>query len=257
MDIPPIGRTFAKKKCLHDPLFVRPNDHEKILKYNKWHEAVQAYLASISFADAMVGKVIDALDRSPYADNTIVILWGDHGWHLGEKEHWEKFALWEDTVRNPLIIVAPGIAEPGSQCTRPVSLLDIYPTLIDICDLSGNNVLEGLSLMPLLKNPEAQWERPAITTLLWNNHSLRSEHYRYIIYKDGTEELYDHKKDNNEWTNLADKPEYIKIKEEFKKWIPKVNAPAAPVDPNSIGLKREGIQGTIGGRYAFFLNSEY
>jgi len=254
-DIPPTGLLFATGDLPHTAL--RGGDHEKILKYNKWLEAVQGYLACVSFADAMVGRVIDALDRSPYAENTVIILWGDHGWNLGEKEHWRKFALWEDTVENPLIIISPGITKPETRCTRPVSLIDLFPTLIDICGLSGNDVLEGLSLMPLLKNPQAKREQPAITTYGRNNHSLRSEQYRYIIYEDGGEELYDHQNDDNEWINLADKPEYAKIKEEFKKWIPKVNAPDAPVNPRSRAQYRDGIQGTLGGRYAFFLDSNY
>lgn len=217
-DVPPVGRKMAK-----------PNgDHKRVMEHNQWRKAVSAYLASVSFADACVGRVIDALDRSPYTKNTVIVLWSDHGWHLGEKLHWRKFALWEEATHNVFMVVAPGITEPGGQCTRPVSMIDIYPTLIDICGLTPKKEIEGKSLLPLLKNPEATWDRPALTTHGRNNHSVRSEQWRYIRYKDGTEELYDHEKDELEWSNLASKPEYSSVKKELAQWLPKINAPDAP-----------------------------
>ena len=167
--------------------------------------------------------VIDALDRSDYADNTIVILWSDHGWHLGQKLHWRKFALWEEATHNVLMAVVPGVTRPGGRCSRPVTMLDIYPTLIELCALSEKEELEGKSLVPLLKNPEAEWERPSLTTHGRNNHSLRTERYRYIRYSDGTEELYDHDKDALEWNNLAGDPEYAEVKKQFAKWLPRKN----------------------------------
>ncbi len=95
-------------------------DHRKVLEHDQWHQAVQGYLASIAFTDAMVGKLLDALDASPYADNTIIVMWGDHGWHLGEKQHWRKFALWEEATRVPFVVVAPGVTAAGSaQRARP------------------------------------------------------------------------------------------------------------------------------------------
>ena len=218
-DIPKIGKWLA----------LRSGDHKKILEHGAWRKAVQGYLASIAFADAQIGRVVDALDSSPYAKNTVIVLWSDHGWSLGEKEHWRKFALWEETTRNVFTITAPGITTPGSRCDRVVSLLDVYPTLIDICGLSKRISLEGVSLMPLLKDPSAKWERPAVTTYLRGNHSVRSERWRYIRYNDGGEELYDHSNDPLEWTNLANKPETSKIKTELAKWLPKVNAPDSPL----------------------------
>jgi arylsulfatase A-like enzyme len=217
-DIPPIGREIAESI----------GDYSTIKKYDQWRKAVVAYLACVSFADAMIGRVLDALEKSPYADNTIVVLWGDHGWHLGQKLHWRKFTLWEEGTKCPLIIYAPGITKPNSRCDRPVSLIDIYPTLVDICHLLPKSGLEGRSLKRLLKNPQAKWNNPALTTYGRNNHSLRSDRYRYIRYSDGTEELYDHKTDKYEWHNLAKNSEYSRIKKELVKWLPETNAPNAP-----------------------------
>ncbi|MHC4437685.1 MAG: sulfatase/phosphatase domain-containing protein, partial [Planctomycetota bacterium] len=173
--------------------------------------------------DTCVGKVIDALDQSDYADKTMVILWSDHGWHLGEKLHWRKFALWEEATHNVLMAVVPWITKPGGRCSRPVTMLDIYPTLIELCGLTEKDELEGQSLVPLLRNPAAEWERPALTTHGRNNHSLRTERYRYIRYSDGTEELYDHEKDEMEWDNLAGNPEYANVKKQLAEWLPQTN----------------------------------
>lgn len=213
-DVPAAGRRMAKPK----------GDHALVTKHNAWRQAVQGYLASISFVDDCVGRVIDALDKSPHRDNTIIVLWSDHGWHLGEKLHWRKFALWEEATHNVLMCVAPGITSPGGRCEAPVSLLDIYPTLIDLCGLSPRKELEGLSLLPLLKDPQAQRERPALTTHGRNNHSVRSKKWRYIRYEDGTEELYDHSVDEMEWENLADKSEMAKVKQDLRRWLPATNA---------------------------------
>jgi len=217
-DVPPIGRRMARPE----------GDHRKVIEHKQWRKAVQGYLASISFVDTCVGRVIDAFDKSPYADNTVIILWSDHGWHLGEKLHWRKFALWEEATHNVLMVVAPGITKPGQRCSRPVTLVDIYPTLVELCGLTAKPELEGRSLLPLLKNSKAKWDRPALTTHGRNNHSLRSERFRYIRYSDGTEELYDHNKDVLEWNNLANNPKYAGVKKRLAKWLPKLNAPDAP-----------------------------
>ncbi len=219
-DVPPAGVKMAKPQ----------GDHAKVIKYNQWRRAVQAYLASISFVDECVGRVINALDQSPYRDNTIIVLWSDHGWHLGEKLHWRKFALWEEATHNVLMFVAPGVTKPGGRCDSPVSLIDIYPTLIDLCNLKPKPELEGHSLLPLLKNPAAKWEIPALTTYKRGNHSIRTKRWRYIRYSDGSEELYDHENDDLEWNNLAKKPEYARIKTELAKWLPKNNAPDIPTN---------------------------
>ncbi len=217
-DVPPAGIRMANPT----------GDHARVLATNNWHRAVQGYLASIAFVDAQVGRLLQAFDQSPYANNTIVVVWGDHGWHLGQKQHWRKFALWEEATRVPLIIVAPGLTKPGSRCERTVSLVDLYPTL---CELAGLNIppqVEGRSLVPLLKNPEAPWERPVVTTYGYMNHAVRSERYRYIRYSDGGEELYDHHTDPLEWTNLADRPEYARVKEELARWLPQINRREGP-----------------------------
>ena len=212
-DVPTIGRRMAGGR-----------DHKNVTRYNQWRQAVRGYLASITFADACFGKVLDALDNSPYAKNTIIVTWSDHGWHLGEKLHWRKFALWEEATHNPLMYVVPGLTKPGGRCSHPVSLMDIYPTLVELCGLSPREVLDGVSLVPLLKSPNAQWDRPALTTYGKDNHSLRSPRWRYIRYADGTEELYDHNKDEMEWYNLADKAEYEKVKKGLTRRLPRINA---------------------------------
>jgi arylsulfatase A-like enzyme len=188
----------------------------------KEREGMQAYLACISFIDQQVGRVLDALDASEHADNTIIVFWGDHGWHLGEKRHWSKATLWEESARAPLMIAAPGI-KPG-KCKTPVSFLDIYPTLVELAGLDPNPALEGSSLVPLMKNPLSEWERPALTTHGKGNHSLRTSRWRYTRYSDGGEELYDHSMDEMEWNNLADDPAFAGVKEELKQWLPTKDA---------------------------------
>jgi arylsulfatase A-like enzyme len=178
-------------------------DHATVLKTDNWRYAVQGYLASIKFADDQVGRLIKALDRSDYSDNTIIVLWGDHGWHLGEKHHWRKFSLWEEACRAPLMIVAPGVTKPSSRTGRTVDFVDIYPTLCELCGLPARDEFDGESVVPLLKDPNAEWDHPAITSHGFKNHAVRTERWRYIRYADGSEELYDHEKDPMEWKNLA------------------------------------------------------
>lgn len=217
-DVPAIGRKMARPQ----------GDHAKVLRTDNWSKAVSGYLASMAFADACLGKVLAALDAGPLARNTVVVLWGDHGWHLGEKLHWRKFTLWEEATRCPLMIVAPGVTKAGGVCRRPVNLLDIYPTLIDLCGLRANKALEGTSLLPLLKDPAAKWDRPSLCTYGRNNHSLRDERWRYIRYRDGSEELYDHGRDEMEWTNIAADPDHADVKKRLAQWLPKTNAQDAP-----------------------------
>ncbi len=172
------------------------------------------------------------MEKSQYADNTAVVLWSDHGWQLGEKEHWRKFALWENTLQSVLMIKAPkgspGLLEgsrPGIACKRIVSLQDIYPTLVDLCGLPARPDIDGHSLVPLLKNPSAEWDHPAISTYDFNEFSIRTERWRYTRYIDGSEELYDHTKDPEEWTNLAQDAEYDSIKQDLRQHIPSNPAP--------------------------------
>lgn len=190
--------------------------HREVLSKGKWKEAVRAYLANLSYADACVGHVLNALDESGYGGNTIVVLMGDHGYHLGEKEHWSKNVLWEESAKTPLIIYDPRTGETGI-CERTVSLIDIYPTLLELCGLPKKADLDGVSLQSLVEDPGAVWDRPALTTRAEGIHSLRSTQYRYISYSDGSEELYDHNKDPMEWNNLADDPSARNIIQSFRK----------------------------------------
>ncbi len=201
--------------------------HKWIVEHDEWRHAVRAYLACISFVDAQVGKVLDALQQSRHADNTIVVLWSDHGFHLGTKERWGKRSLWEDATRVVLVVSGPGIAA-NQTCGRPVGLVDLYPTLIDLCDLAAREGLDGRSLTPLLKDAATPWPWPAITTFGQNNHAVRSDQYRYIRYADGTEELYDHQSDPDEFDNLAGDPRFRQIAEELRGQLPAVNLPMAP-----------------------------
>ena len=197
-------------------------------KAGSYHDFIRSYSAAATFADAQIGRLIDALDKSSRSDNTIIVLWSDHGFHLGEKDHIEKFALWEKSTHIPLIIVAPGITTPRTWCDRPVDLASLYPTLIELGKLPAEPKVDGRSITPLLCNGNAEWTTPAITTYMRGNHTVRSERWRYIHYADGSEELYDHREDNHEWTNLlADSPrnpDYVKIVEQHRKWLPKSEA---------------------------------
>lgn len=198
--------------------------HEWVVSNDLWQGAVRGYLASISFADAMVGRIIAALERSGRADDTIVVLTSDHGFHLGEKKRWRKMTLWEESTRVPLIIVSPGTTRPGSTSSEAVSLLDVYPTLVELAGLDAPAHLDGESLLPLLRDPGAKRDRPAISVWGYGNYAVRDERYRYIRYADGSEELYDHETDPNEWTNLAEDDAYRKVKADLARFIPEAAA---------------------------------
>ncbi len=216
-DLPEAGKQMAAD---------RRGDFELVMKEGRHRELIQAYLASITFGDALIGRLLDALDASPVAKNTIVVLWSDHGWHLGEKQHLHKFTLWERSTRIPMIIAAPGITQPASRTAKPVGTIDLFPTLNELCKLPAVESLDGTSLVQLLKDPSHEWTQPAITTHGQGNHALRSERWRYVRYADGGEELYDHSTDPNEWTNLAMKPEFYSLKAELAQSLPKDDGPA-------------------------------
>ncbi|MBP83073.1 MAG: iduronate-2-sulfatase [Verrucomicrobiales bacterium] len=200
-DVPDAGKAFAK---------AREKDFESILEAGKYREAVRAYLASITYADAQLGRVLAALDVSGQAGNTVVVLWSDHGWHLGEKGHWHKTTLWEEATRVPLIISAPGY-EPA-RCSRPVSLIDLYPTLDELCGLQPDQAYDGQSLVPLLESPEATLDRIGVTIeYKLGNVALRTDRFRYIRYADGSEEFYDHETDPYEWKNLVNDNDLMEI----------------------------------------------
>ncbi len=202
-DVPRIGRQWTKRF------------EDKVIKDGGlWREAVQAYLASISYADYELGRL---LRETP--SDTVVILWSDHGWHLGSKNHWHKYTLWEEASRSVFAMAGPGIAS-NRHCPRTVSLNDIYPTICEMCGLSAPHELAGRSTVPLLKNPTSDWNRPALTTWLRGNHSVRSERFRYIRYRDGGQELYDHAVDPNEWYNLAGTHDAQPIIAAHARWLP-------------------------------------
>ncbi len=206
--------------------------HRHVVEADQWKQGVQGYLASVAFADAMLGRLLDGLDESGKAENTIIVLWSDHGWQLGEKEHWRKFALWDNVVRSVLMIHAPksvpalpGGSADGQLCKRPVSLQDIYPTLVELCGLPPNDRIDGHSLKPLLADPTSDWKHLPITTYDFDEFSVRSERYRYIRYIDGSEELYDHQSDPEEWHNLAGDPNFAEIVRRHSAAIPGEPAP--------------------------------
>ena len=221
-DIPKAGLQMAKPE----------GDHAEVLKSGRWKEAVQAYLAACSYLDAQVGRVLDALDSSPFRDNTIICLWGDHGWHLGEKEHWRKFALWEEATRVPLIWVVPGVKKAGGVCSRPVDLMSVYPTLCSLAGVPTPGHVEGQSIDSLLRDPQAEWNGAAVTTFGRNNHAVRDSRWRYIRYADGSEELYDHQSDPCEWTNLAARADSKMIRTELSRYLPDRNVEGVRASSN-------------------------
>ena len=217
-DVPEAGLAMAKPK----------GDHARVIKHGQWKQAVRGYLASIAFVDEQLGRVLDALDDGPLARNTLIVFWTDHGWHLGEKKHWRKFALWEEATRTPVIIVAPGTTRPKTRSDQPVSLVDLYPTIVELAGLPPKEDNEGHSLVPLLKDPESGWPRVALTTHGRHNHAARDRRWRYIRYADGSEELYDHASDPNEYENVAGEASLAEVKARLARHLPKVNAEESP-----------------------------
>ncbi|MDH3718121.1 MAG: sulfatase [Planctomycetota bacterium] len=199
--------------------------HEWVTQNQQWKPLVQSYLACVSFVDAQVGRVLSALETSDYGDNTYVVLFSDHGFHLGEKERWAKRSIWQDGAGVPLIIAGPGIAK-GKICDKPVQLLDIYPTLLELTGLADDPKLEGHSLSPLLKNPQADWPHVARSSFGPGNVAIISEDFRYIRYNDGSQELYDRKTDPHEWMNLAHNPAKKNVLRQHRAWLPTTYHPA-------------------------------
>jgi arylsulfatase A-like enzyme len=208
-----------------------PSTHEKIVKANEYKRAVQGYLASTSYADAQIGRVLATLESSPYKDNTLVVLWSDHGFHLGEKLHWAKGTLWEEATHSLLMMRVPGVTKPRQVCHRFVSLLDIYPTLVELCGLPALPQFDGNSLVPLLKTPSLPCDRPAITGYLGMRKldvhlTVRTEDYRYIRYGGGGREFYHCRRDPHEWTNQVGNPEF---RAELTRHIAMLPEPAEPI----------------------------
>ena len=202
--------------------------HQWIEANGEWRRAVQGYLASLSFADAQVGRLLDALEESGRADETLVVLWSDHGFHLGERETWEKFTLWEESTRVPFMVVAPGQVEPGTRSARAVDLLDLYPTLVELAGLPAPaHAFEGGSLLPWLRDPALARDRPAISTAASGQHTVRTDRWRYIRYRDGSGELYDHEIDPEERVNLAADPVHADTVAALGRWLEAILAAEA------------------------------
>ncbi len=196
------------------------HDHENVTGAGQWNKAVAGYLSCINYADSNVGRVLQALEEGPHADNTIIVVWSDHGWQLGEKKQWRKFTLWERSARVVMMLAGPGVGARGAKCGRTVELLDLYPTLVDLCGLPKRREIEGKSLRPLLADPEAPWDKPAITSISADKATVRTERWRYTRHPDG-EELYDHGNDPREWRNLASNAEYAETKTALAALLPK------------------------------------
>jgi arylsulfatase A-like enzyme len=180
--------------------------------------------------------LFDSLEKSQYADNTIVMIWGDHGWHLSEKMHYGKTGLWEESARVPFIVNVPGVTPPNTKCDGVVNLIDMYPTLIELCGLPPNPENDGRSFTTLLKNPSMEWDQPTLTTYQCKNHSITDGRYRYTWYggrADGAEELYDHDADPLEHTNLASDPSYREVIMRLRQHVPTHHEPNSPSNPHN------------------------
>lgn len=211
-DISSYGRNITRLEHVSPPM-------EWVLENGEWKALVRSYLACVSFVDDQVGKLLDAFLNSEYKDNTYIVFYSDHGFHLGEKDRFAKRSLWEDGAKVPLIIMGPGIPE-GVVCNKPVELIDIYPTLLELTGLDSDPQHEGNSLVPLLKNEDADWPHYARTSFGPGNYAIISENYRYIEYNDGTGEFYDHSNDPHEWNNLIDDPAYTEVIKKHREQIP-------------------------------------
>ena len=216
-DLPPSGKQRGPNRYF-----------AHIQAHNQWRQGIQGYLASIAFADAMVGRVLDALEQGPNRDNTMVVLWSDHGWHLGEKQHWQKFTAWRVCSRVPLIVRVPagtpGLKEgtpAGITCAKPTNLLSLFPTLVELAGLPAHLGNDGPSLVPLLKDPKVDWPHVSLTYLGDpGSYGLSAEDWRLIHYANGDEELYDIVNDRYEWDNLAGRAGYADKSQELRSLAP-------------------------------------
>ena len=214
MDVPPVALQI-------NDLPMMPTT-DWAIKSGEWKKIVQAYLAGVSFVDYEIGRLLDALESSDHADNTLIVLWSDHGYRLGEKGTFAKHALWESATKAPLLFAGPTLPQ-GKVIDEPVEMLSIYPTLLALCGLPEYERNEGKSLVPTMLGENNESPAVAITTFGRNNHAVKSTRFRYIQYEDGGEELYDHHEDPNEWTNQANNPIYQAEIAALKKHLPRTN----------------------------------
>lgn len=249
-ELPPVGE-IVLPEVREDDLDDLPEaargrkgaDHQRILDKGLWQSAVRAYLANVRFCDAMLGRVISALDAGPHAENTIVVFTSDHGWYLGEKQMWHKGRLWEEATHVPLTISAPGVTQAETASAEAVTLVDLYPTLCDLAGIPKPEHLDGESLVPLLEKPESLRERPAVTMMGGGetaSYAARDRRHRYIRYADGGEELYDHDTDPHEWTNLAGRAEFDEVKARLARAFPSQWARASRTVEEIVGQARLG-----------------
>jgi arylsulfatase A-like enzyme len=223
----------------------RERQRELSNKGNSWEQSIRAYLACVSFADDRIGMILDALDKSPYADNTIIVLVGDNGFHHGEKERWGKSALWREACHVPLIIsgAKSDLKKSKGTCTSVVSSIDIYPTLIEACNLPKiENQLAGNSLMPVLKDVTTKWNKPSTTTFLPGNFTIHTNQWNFIKYADGSKELYEIDKDENEFINLAGKANYKAVVDSLSAFLPQTWDPGAKIANDQI---KRNIQSAV------------
>lgn len=226
-DVPEVAKRFAA---------VRREEWQKIQDEGKNRQFIQAYLASITFMDAMLGRFLDAFAASAYAKNTTLIFWSDNGWHLGEKQHVHKSTLWQRSTQIPLLVKGPGVRQPGVARRQPVTLQDLHPTVLALAGVPARNDIDGKSLVPYLQKPNAKGQ-PALITFERGNYAVVDERYRYIRYHDGSEELYDFVADRRERKNLLanaggessnQQSEWFKVRDRLRAQLPKDAAPGVP-----------------------------
>ncbi len=240
-DLDDIGK--QGRQTARDP--ITAGTHAIVAKNHQWQQAVRAYLACVTFVDRQIGRLIDQLDHSPHAQNTWIILWSDHGWHLGEKEHWGKWTGWRQATRVPLIIVPPRSSQSprGSTCGAPVSLLDLYPTVAELCQLPKQDDAHGLSLVPLLAEPGRASDRRVLTSFDPGNYALSTDGWRFIRYASGEEELYDMGADQQEWHNLAASEAHRDRLATMRRQLDEMLHDAPPVTPDASGSKEKSRKG--------------
>jgi arylsulfatase A-like enzyme len=225
-DVPPAGVNLTARKGRYVDAIMQAGLHK---------EGVRAYLATTAYVDFHMGRILDALEKSRHRNHTLVVFLTDHGFHLGEKHHWQKATLWEEATHSLLMFRVPGITPAGGVSRRFVSLQDIYPTLVDLCGLEHPDYLDGRSLVPLLKQPDAPWPSTAITCLTDKGSpekgfvTIRNQQGRYIRYGQGQEEFYDAIKDPHEWTNEINNADYAEVIAQMRAAVPAVADMAVPL----------------------------